>query len=52
MPEAAARGRGSPALQTLCPSAAPQVLAQHSLAWTCRQHLAQAISGLVPSSPM
>lgn len=23
----------------------------HSLAWTCRQHLAQAISGLVPSSP-
>lgn len=46
------QGRGGPAPQTLCPPAAPQVLAQHSLAWTCRQHLAQAISGLVPSSPM
>lgn len=52
MLEAAAKGRGGPAPQTRCPPTAPQVLAQHSLAWTCRQHLAQAISGLVPSSPM
>lgn len=32
------------------PPRAPPPLA-HALAWTCRQHLAQAISGLVPSSP-
>lgn len=25
---------------------------KHSLAWTCKQHLAQDINGLVPSSPM
>lgn len=25
---------------------------RHSLAWTCRQHLAQDIKGLVPSSPI
>ena len=34
------------------PRALPATRARHSLAWTCRQHLAQAISRLVPSSPM
>lgn len=34
------------------PSLGPFAADPHSLAWTCRQHLAQAISRLVPSSPM